>query len=160
MRYQILFPTVVLIMSSAFGQQNSAVPLKSHSDSVSYIIGRDVGEQIKEFGAQMNLPPFQMGVQQALKGTKSPIDSSTADSLRSSFASEVRENMQQQQQAQADSNKKASDEFLTQNKNRRGYKGHKERFAVQGTEKRNRPQNRVLTIQSRSSTKACYWTVQ
>ena len=122
MRYQILFPTVVLIIVSAFGQQNNTVPLKSHSDSVSYIIGRDVGEQIKEFGADINLPPFQMGVQQALKGTKSPIDSSTADSLRSSFASEVRENMQQEQQALADSNKKASDEFLTQNKNREGIK--------------------------------------
>ncbi|HEX3019746.1 MAG TPA: FKBP-type peptidyl-prolyl cis-trans isomerase [Chitinispirillaceae bacterium] len=92
------------------------IKLNSYQDSLSYIIGRDVGAQLKELETNVKISPFSMGVEQALNGKPSLIDSTRADSIRRQFSSEVQEKLTKKQAELADENKKKSDTFLAANK--------------------------------------------
>lgn len=100
--------------------QNSGnnVKLRNYQDSLSYIIGRDVGAQLKELETNVQISPFSMGVEQALKGTPSIIDSMRADSIRRQFSTEVQEKLSKKQAKLAEENLKKSEEFLSANKKR------------------------------------------
>jgi FKBP-type peptidyl-prolyl cis-trans isomerase len=94
--------------------------LSDPQDSISYILGRDVGSQLKKFDAKIRMNQFVLGMDQALAGTKSLIDSAKADSIRQSFATRVQEKVMKDEQALAEKNKKISDDFLAQNKKAKG----------------------------------------
>lgn len=119
-RNSFFFTTIFLLSFIANGQNSNKPQFNDRADSLSYIIGRDVGSQLKDFGATVRMPQFTLGVEQAMKGEESPIDSSAADSLRKSFADEVQRKMQQEQEELANKNKKESDTFLSNNKKQKG----------------------------------------
>jgi FKBP-type peptidyl-prolyl cis-trans isomerase len=110
---------MLLTVSGIWGQKKSdTVMFRDHLDSLSYIIGRDVGAQLKELEANIRLSAFSRGIEQALNGVKSDIDSIQADSIRRQFSQEVQEKMMQKQQAEAEDNAKKGESFLAENKKR------------------------------------------
>lgn len=108
------------VFSIGFGQNNDTVSLSSSIDSLSYIIGRDVGAQLNDLETNLNMNAFSAGVDQAMKGLPSEIDSAAADSIRHQFASRVQEQMEEEQAQQAQRYKDLSEEFLSQNRKREG----------------------------------------
>jgi FKBP-type peptidyl-prolyl cis-trans isomerase len=110
---------MLLTVSGIWGQKKSdTVMFRDHLDSLSYITGRDVGAQLKELEANIRLNAFSRGIEQALNGVKSDIDSVQADSIRRQFSQEVQEKMMQKQQAEAEDNAKKGESFLAENKKR------------------------------------------
>ncbi len=108
---------------SAFSQAgNDSVTLKNGSDSLSYILGRDIGAQLEQIEAEVNIDAFSAGVEQAMKGQPSEIDSAAADSIRQAFAQRMQEQLQQKQQQEAEQNQKESQSFLNNNKKQKGVK--------------------------------------
>jgi FKBP-type peptidyl-prolyl cis-trans isomerase len=99
--------------------------LRDRLDSINYLLGRDVGAQFKEFGTKIRISPFTQGMNQAIGGKPSLIDSVAADSLRKEFASQASQHLQKEQAAVAEKNKKAGDTFLFGNKKRQGVKSTK-----------------------------------
>lgn len=121
----ITFTAIFIISISviAVGQNQSGnVKFKTYQDSLSYIIGRDVGTQLKELETTVEMSPFTLGVEQALKGTASLIDSAQADSIRRKFSSEVQEKLAQKQAELAQENLKKSEAFFAANKKRKDVK--------------------------------------
>ena len=115
---------VMILAVSGFTAQASQDTVKLHDrlDSLSYILGRDVGAQLKSFGMSIRMSPFALGADQALRGVGSLIDSQTANSIRQEFAAHAEQHIQQEQQVQAEKNKKLSDAFLAKNKSKPGVK--------------------------------------
>ncbi|NLG19365.1 MAG: FKBP-type peptidyl-prolyl cis-trans isomerase [Fibrobacter sp.] len=122
MRNTLLFTMIVLFSLNAFSQNQAKAELKDKQDSLSYIIGRDVGSQLEDFGTDIRMPAFTAGMNQAMTGAPSVVDSAAADSLRRSFAENVQKKMQQEQAELAEKNKKESDTFLSNNKKQKGVK--------------------------------------
>lgn len=120
MKKNIIAVTFVVCCILGVNAQVEKANLKTHQDSLSYIIGRDVGSQLKDFGATLNMSPFALGVEQAIRGQKSQVDSATSDSLRKSFASQVQKKMLKDNEAAADSNKRKADAFYNHNKKQPG----------------------------------------
>ncbi len=119
LRYPIYYLTCCVILGpmSGFAQRaGETVQLRDGLDSLSYVIGRDVGSQIESFGETVRMPSFSMGMQQALNGNRSLIDSAAADSIRRTFAERVQRRLEQQQQGAADSLEEQSNHFLDKNK--------------------------------------------
>lgn len=94
--------------------------LSDYQDTVSYILGRDVGGQIKKFGTDIRIPQFVNGLKAAIAGSKSIIDSLKSDSIRQAFAAKIQENMAKEEQALANENQKKSKDFLDKNKKNSG----------------------------------------
>ncbi len=94
--------------------------LSNYQDSISYVLGRDVGSQLKKFDTNIRIGQFVMGMEHAMSGVKSQIDSVKADSIRQVFAAKVQEKVIKDEQVLAEKNKKVSDDFLAQNKKKQG----------------------------------------
>ncbi len=115
--HRITLITFIFICGSIYGQSKSKkIDLRNYQDSLSYIIGRDVGAQLKELETTVAIPPFSLGVEQALEGTPSIIDSMRADSIRHKFSMEVQEKISKKQAQQAEENLQKSEAFLAANK--------------------------------------------
>jgi len=113
---------IVFLFSVAFNgfcqQNNDTLTLSTSIDSLSYIIGRDVGAQLNDLETKLNMDAFSAGVDQAMQGLPSKIDSITADSIRRQFATRVQEQMEEEQEQLAQRYKDLSESFLAQNRQR------------------------------------------
>jgi FKBP-type peptidyl-prolyl cis-trans isomerase FklB len=115
-----IFLTATIAVAQEKQSGADTTKLLDSQDSISYILGRDVGSQLKKFDAKIRMNSFVLGMDQALAGAKSLIDSTKADSIRQSFATKVQEKVMKDEQALAEKNKKASDDFLVKNKKLKG----------------------------------------
>jgi FKBP-type peptidyl-prolyl cis-trans isomerase len=109
--------SLIFAQKSSTDQKNSD-QLKNYTDTISYILGRDVGAQLKSFDTELNSAQFYQGFQSALKGEKARIDSVKVDSIRQQFAIRVQEKIRKDEDSLAASNKKTSELFLSSNKNK------------------------------------------
>lgn len=113
----------IMVASGVYSQKKTEnVNLRNYQDSLSYIIGRDVGAQLKELETNVEISPFSLGVEQALKGTPSLIDSMRADSIRRQFSAEVQEKLSKKQAELAEENLKKGEAFLAANKKKANVK--------------------------------------
>lgn len=113
----MLITFICTIYGGIYGQNKSKkIDLRNYQDSLSYIIGRDVGAQLKELETTVAISPFSLGVEQALEGAPSMIDSARADSIRHKFSMEVQEKLSKKQAQLAEDNLKKSETFLAANK--------------------------------------------
>jgi len=94
--------------------------LNDGCDSLSYIIGRDVGEQLQNFATEIHTDAFAEGVNHGMNGHKSLISESAADSIRMDFIQKLQRRQIEEQQSSGKENLKESEEFLSQNKQKRG----------------------------------------
>lgn len=112
--------TVFVTISAAFSlyasSQNELLALNDYFDSLSYVLGRDIGAQLKEIGATVRIPAFNEGIRQALQGESAILDSTSIDSIRRRFAEYIKEQMTQKEQQLATTNREASQKFLESNK--------------------------------------------
>mgnify|MGYP005816149675 CR=1 FL=1 len=107
------------LISSVYCQsKGDGSKLTDYMDSLSYIIGRDVGAQLRELDSNIRMSPFSFGVQQGISNVSSLIDSAHSDSIRRRFATEIQEKMQKKQDELASANSRTGEEFLTKNKKR------------------------------------------
>lgn len=116
---------LMALIAVAFSQDKKtkaadSARLSNYQDSISYVLGRDVGSQLKKFDTNIHINQFVMGMEHAMSGVKSQIDSLKADSIRQAFAAKVQEKVIKDEQALAEKNKKVSDDFLALNKKKQG----------------------------------------
>jgi FKBP-type peptidyl-prolyl cis-trans isomerase len=115
---------VVLLLQGCVAKpaKSAKVTLKTQQDSISYLLGWDVGEQLKGFGADIQMDIFAAAVQEALAQQPSRISPPAADSLRAAFAAKAQQHMEQQQQMQAQQGAEQSKQFLERNRKRKEVK--------------------------------------
>ena len=101
-------------------QDADSAKLKDGCDSLSYVIGRDVGEQLEKFSSEIHVDAFAEGVNHGMNGRSSLISESAADSIRMDFIQKMQRQQMEEQQNSRSENLKETEDFLSQNKQKKG----------------------------------------
>lgn len=109
-----MFVTVLGIVLLA--SQLSAQDLKSQKEKISYIIGMDIGKNLKSQSLDIDQAALAKGIKDALSGGKSSL---TDEEIRQTMGAFQKE-MIAKRQALGEKNKKEGESFLAENKKKQG----------------------------------------
>ena len=98
------------------------VMLKSHQDSISYMIGRDIGRNMKTNGIEITAEHMSKGLKDGLNGIDTVMNDVVTDKLMASFQAEMMAKQQQVSQAENSENTEAGIAYLAENKLKPGVK--------------------------------------
>lgn len=112
--------TVVMLVSPAFSQKTDSLKLKTHIDSISYIIGFDNGNYFKNQGIDIDINSFIKGLQQSASGKKCAISEADKAKIMNAFQQEMQKKMQEKQKSAGAENKIKGKAFLDANKKNKG----------------------------------------
>jgi len=97
------------------------VALETNVDSVSYSLGYQNGQFLKQRGmTDINPEKLKAGLKTALDDADAALSNSEMQQVVQSFQQEAQRKAQQQQMQDADENKKKGEEFLAENKDKEG----------------------------------------
>jgi FKBP-type peptidyl-prolyl cis-trans isomerase len=119
MKKQIILLAILCLTGvgmRAYAQNLDKLKLKTHLDSISYIIGYDNGKYFKTQGVDVNAAAFAKGLEQSLKDSTSIIPEADKVRLMSAFQQEMMKKMQEKKKGDLEQNKKLGYEFLEKNK--------------------------------------------
>ena len=118
----LLVVGIISLVSISFGQvkKASAKAVWTKADSMSYVLGLDLGVQLKKSGQEIKTPALMKGIEDRMKGSMPAIDSLRADSLHKEFFTAVQSKMEKDQRAEAAVSAAQNDTFFTNNKKRDG----------------------------------------
>jgi FKBP-type peptidyl-prolyl cis-trans isomerase len=116
----LIIAAVLCCGAAAWAQGTDSTTLNDGSDSLSYVIGRDVGEQLEKFKSEINIDAFARGVANGMNGQSSLISESATDSIRMDFIQKLQRRQIEEQQNSRSENLKESEAFLLQNKQKKG----------------------------------------
>lgn len=94
----------------------AAVVLTSHQDSISYMIGRDIGRNMKTNGIEVTSEFMSLGLKDGLNDISTVMDEKTTEKLMATFQAEMMAKHQQVSQAENSENIAAGEAFLAANK--------------------------------------------
>lgn len=100
----------------------ATVVLKTHQDSISYMIGRDIGRNMKANGIDVTAEQMSIGLKDGLAGIDSVMNEKATEKLMATFQAEMMAKQQQVSQAENSENRAAGEAFLAENKLKPGVK--------------------------------------
>lgn len=101
----------------------NAIPgLKDEKERVSYMIGLQMGQSLKEIKDEVDLPTIQKAMRTVVEGGKPLMTDQQAMQVREAFMQKMQMKMMQQQMELAGKNAKAGQEFLARNAKAPGVK--------------------------------------
>ena len=100
----------------------ASVIFKSHQDSVSYMIGRDIGRNMKMNGIDVTADFMSIGLKDGLDGIDLVMNEEVTQKLMAAFQAEMMAKQQQVSQAENAENSEAGKAFLVENKTKPGVK--------------------------------------
>ena len=106
--------SATLLSSAVFADTKPTTDTDSKAvdmSKVSYLMGRNMGEQLEKSKISLDQESFTKGLQSALSGEKSEISDKDAQQIMQSFQKEMMEKMQKAEKEQADANLKLSNNF-------------------------------------------------
>jgi len=118
-----LIVVVILLpfLSLATDQDKDTVArLDSFAQKISYVLGQEIGNSFKEAPVEIDLDIFMQGINDSLKGRKSPLDADETNQIKQEFSRQVQENRQKQMAAISEKNREDGAAFLAANKNKEG----------------------------------------
>ena len=98
------------------------VSLKSQKDKISYIIGLDIGNNLKRQGADIDLDTLLRGMKDALSGNKPLLSEDEMREVTTAFRQEMAKKQAEETKKLAEKNKKEGEAFLEENKKKEGVK--------------------------------------
>jgi FKBP-type peptidyl-prolyl cis-trans isomerase len=106
----------------AFGQEKAAEEqkLKTPAEELSYVLGMDVGNSLKRFGAEINLDIFMEALQKTLQGEETALTPQRAREIKQAFMQKRREQQAVERKAAGEKNLSEGEAFLAENKTKEG----------------------------------------
>lgn len=111
---------VLVIAGSAVAEEQSA--LKSEKDKISYIIGLDIGNNLKRQGAEIDPDTLLRGMKDALSGSKPLLSEDEIREVTTAFRQEMAQKQAEVTKKLAEKNKSEGEAFLGENKKKEGVK--------------------------------------
>jgi FKBP-type peptidyl-prolyl cis-trans isomerase FklB len=111
---------VLVIAGSVVGEE--PVSLKSQKDKISYIIGLDIGNNLKRQSADVDLDILLRGMKDSLSGTKPVLSENEIREVTTAFKQEMTKKQAEETKKLAEKNKKEGEAFLEENKKKEGVK--------------------------------------
>jgi FKBP-type peptidyl-prolyl cis-trans isomerase len=116
-----LLASSLLFMGCGSSGGSGDVSLETKVDSVSYSLGYQNGQFLKQRGmTDINPEKLKAGLQTALDDADAALSNTQMQRVVQSFQQEAQRQAQQQQMQDAEENKKKGEEFLAQNKDKEG----------------------------------------
>lgn len=100
--------------------KSKPVVLKTESDSISYMIGQDVGKSLKTFKSDITMQAFIKGVEDVLKDQQAQISPDRIKEIQANFSAKLQKKQAEESKITGDKNKTDGDKFLTENKSKKG----------------------------------------
>lgn len=113
---------VGLFVGCGLAQAQQQGPLKTPQDKVSYSIGLDLGRKLQHQGIALEPDAFALGVRHAMGQGKQLLTDEQMREVLTAYQKELRVRHEQEQQTQADKNRKEGEAFLARNKSAPGVK--------------------------------------
>lgn len=110
---------ITLLAGNAGAEEET---LKTQKDKISYIIGRDIGMNLKKQTVDVDLDLFIKGMRDGMAGNKSPISDEEMKKTMISFKQEMQRKQAEEAKKAGEKNKKEGEEFLAANKKKEGVK--------------------------------------
>ncbi|MEI6765689.1 MAG: FKBP-type peptidyl-prolyl cis-trans isomerase [Bacteroidota bacterium] len=120
----VLSVAIALILSSCGGNKPGG-DLKTHSDTIAYVIGANIGNNLKENinrdSLDLGIPSLIQGFKDALEGVDSTIfKSAEKQKIMAAFQTEMQKRQQENMLKAAEPNKAEGAKFLADNKTKAG----------------------------------------
>ena len=116
---------IVVVVVMLFACQVSAaeeMTLKSEKDKVSYIIGREIGNNLKSQAIDVDPEILARGIKDSFSGAKPMMTEEEMKEVMTAFQKEVMAKRQELAKQLGEKNKKEGESFLAQNKTKEGVK--------------------------------------
>jgi FKBP-type peptidyl-prolyl cis-trans isomerase FklB len=148
MKYHWIIILGLLVFSSQAVGQEKEVP-KTHKDRVSYVIGMDIGTNLKKQGIDVNPDVVFKGMKDALSGNKPLLSEKGMDDTIAAFEKEIKAKQEARMKQAAEKNKKEGETYLTENKKKEGIialpSGLQYKVIKKGSGKKPKPSDTVTT---------------
>jgi FKBP-type peptidyl-prolyl cis-trans isomerase len=120
----ITFLTLTILISvNVFSQKNKTINLKTSEDSISYLIGSDIGHNLMTGGIEYNSEILSQGIKDAKANTDTlVISKQKKDEILGKWQQERMKKQKEEAAKKSEGSKKAGAQFLTLNKNAQGVK--------------------------------------
>jgi FKBP-type peptidyl-prolyl cis-trans isomerase FklB len=112
--------SIVLLASQVYAEEQAA--LKSQRDKVSYIIGLDIGSNMKSRSVDVDPDILLRGLKDGLAGNNPALEAEDIHETMKVFREEMAKKQEEETKKLAEKNKKEGEEFLTENKKKEGVK--------------------------------------
>jgi len=111
---------VVLLFFSGIASAEEAAFLKTQKDKISYIIGRDMGSNLKNQSVDIDTDIFMKGFKDALSGNKSALSDDEIQAVKTAYKEERMKKHEEEVKKVTEQNKKDGEAFLAENKKKEG----------------------------------------
>lgn len=109
---------VILFAGQAGAQEDQA--LKTEKEKISYILGVDIGTNMKKHSVDVDPDILSQGVKDGLSGAKLRLSDNEIREIMTSFQQKIRAKQEDMRKTAGEKNKKDEEEFLAQNKKKEG----------------------------------------
>ncbi len=110
--------SVVLLACQVYAEE--AGSLKSQKDKISYIIGLEVGVNLKKQSIEVDTDIFMKGLKDGFAGNKPLMTEQEMSETKTAFSQEMTKKHEEEMKKTAEKNKKAEDAFFAENKKKEG----------------------------------------
>lgn len=119
-RILIISCCIVLKASMVFGQEK--MELKTDNDKLSYALGASMARNLKQYEVDLNMDLYIKGMKDVFAGSKELLTEKEIASIIAKTQENVKARMQEKAMEQLEKNKKDGEEFLANNKKKKGVK--------------------------------------
>lgn len=119
MKYHWIVVFGILFLTGQANAQGSPV-LKTQKDRVSYIIGMDVGTNLKTQGVEVNPDILFQGLKDGLSGNKPLLTEKDVSETIAAFQKEIKAKQEEMMKQTGEKNKKEGEAYLVANKKKEG----------------------------------------
>ncbi len=109
---------LLLFSSQTVGQ--TAVPLKDQKDRISYVIGIDIGTNLKRQSIEINPEALLRGLRDGLSGSKPLMTDQEMKETIAAFQKEMQTKQEEVAKKMGEKNKKEGETFLAENRKKEG----------------------------------------
>lgn len=114
------FLTIVLLVSLAVAGTSFAADLETQEQKLSYIIGMDIGNSLKQQGAPIELESLFQAIEAVYTGAETAITPEEAAAIREAYIAERRAEMETERAEMGARNAAEGEAFLTENAGNEG----------------------------------------
>ena len=116
----ILFVVAILTITSACGTPTGKVSLKTYQDSLSYVLGLQIGKSLDQTLTKVDYKMFVRAMKDAGDETKIALSEEEIYSILDKYQEEAQVKMMQKHDQDAEKNKKEQEQFFKENSQKEG----------------------------------------
>jgi len=109
---------IVLLACQTYAEESGS--LKSQKDKISYIIGLEVGGNLKKQSIEVDADIFTKGLKAGLAGSKPLMSEQEMNETKTAFSQEMMKKHEEEMKKAAEKNKKAEEAFFAENNKKEG----------------------------------------